>query len=230
MFHSFQKLKSGFTFMIFMINYFVRNGFTKEDTEGTEKIFFKYNPTNKRLKLCVSVSSVVNPVYFVVPRTTRLVRTILLLLFPSSFPSSFSISSLMALLPTSLLCFFTVVSFWSVLWEWLRCEPADGHFVRHFPSHQFAGMDARCCFVVDGKETVRTVGAFQQGGSNGNCFLAGITQLDHALVYRNPVLLHGIQIPVPPVLGDFEVRGGAVKKMRLHPVCIIYSTAANEPA
>ena len=51
------------------------------------------------------------------------------------------------------------------------CEPADGHFVRHFPSHQFAGIeDARCCFVVDGKETVRTVGAFQQVSLQWECF------------------------------------------------------------
>ena len=52
--------------------------------------------------------------YFVVPLITRLVRTILLLLFSS--PSSFPIRMLKALLPTSSPCCSTVVSFGSVLW------------------------------------------------------------------------------------------------------------------
>ena len=51
--------------------------------------------------------------YFVVPLITRLVRTILLLLFSS--PSSLPVRMLKALLPTSSPCCSTVVSFGSVL-------------------------------------------------------------------------------------------------------------------
>ena len=53
--------------------------------------------------------------YFVVPLTTRLVRTILFVLF-SSFPSNLSVRMLKAFFPTSSPCCSTVVSFGSVLW------------------------------------------------------------------------------------------------------------------
>ena len=102
--------------------------------------------------------------YFVVPLITRLVRTILLLLFSS--PSSFPVRMLKALLPTSSPCCSTVVSFGSVLWAMApSVNPQMDTSSGTFYADQFAGIQyARSCLVVDGKETVRAVFASSRSG------------------------------------------------------------------
>lgn len=84
-------------------------------------------------------------------------------------------------------------------------ESADGYFIRNFYANQFAGIQyARSCFVVDGEETVRTVFAFQQVGSDGDGAFTGVAQQNHAVVHWNFILLHGIQVAVPAILGNLR--------------------------
>ena len=81
----------------------------------------------------------------------------------SSFPSNLSVRMLKAFFPTSSPCCSTVVSFGSVLLgNGSVGETANGDLVRHFEPHQFAGVQDTCRrFVIDRKEAVRTIVAFQ---------------------------------------------------------------------
>ena len=92
-------------------------------------------------------------------------------------------------------------------------ESADGYFIGNFYADQFAGIQyARGCLVVDGKEAVRAFSALQQVGSDGDGAFAGVAQQNHAVVHRNLILLHGIQIAVPAVFGNLQVGSRTIEK------------------
>ena len=92
-------------------------------------------------------------------------------------------------------------------------ESADGYFIGNFYADQFAGIQyARSCLVVDGKETVRAVFAFQQVGSDGDGTFTGVAQQNHAVVHRNFILLHGIQVAVPAIFGNLQVGSRTIEK------------------
>ena len=140
--------------------------------------------------------------YFVVPLITRLVRTILLLLFSS--PSSFPVRMLKALLPTSSPCCSTVVSFGSVLWAMApsvnpQMDTSSGTFTP--TSLQAYSMPEAVSSLMAKKPSGR-VFAFQQVGSDGDGAFTGVAQQNHAVVHRNFILLHGIQVAVPAILGN----------------------------
>ena len=92
-------------------------------------------------------------------------------------------------------------------------ETADGNLVRHFQSHQLAGIQYTCRrFVINRKEAVGTVVILQQVGRYGNGAFTVVAQLYHAVVHRHFVFLHGIQIAVPPVFGNLQMRRCAVEE------------------
>ena len=137
--------------------------------------------------------------YFVVPLITRLVRTILLLLFSS--PSSFPVRMLKALLPTSSPCCSTVVSFGSVLWAMApsvnpQMDTSSGTFTP--TSLQAYSMPEAVSSLMAKKPS----GRFLLSGSDGDGAFTGVAQQNHAVVHRNFILLHGIQVAVPAILGN----------------------------
>ena len=56
------------------------------------------------------------------------------------------------------------------------------------------------------------LGTFQYVRGDGYGTFPGITQHNHAVVYGNLVFLHGIQIAIPAVFGDFQMRGCSIKQ------------------
>ena len=92
-------------------------------------------------------------------------------------------------------------------------KSTDRYFIGHFLSNQFTGIqNARSCFVIDGEETIGMTGTFQYVRGDGYGAFPCITQHNHAVVHGNFVFLHGIQIAIPTILGDFQMRGCSIKQ------------------
>lgn len=73
-------------------------------------------------------------------------------------------------------------------------------------------------------------GPFQNIRSDGYGTFTCITQHNHAVVHRNFILLHGVQITIPAVLGDFQMRGRSIKQDTLATCLYHILHGGKEPA
>ena len=67
-------------------------------------------------------------------------------------------------------------------------------------------------FDLSGGQKRRVARTFQNIRSDGYGAFTCVTQHNHAVVHRDFILLHGIQISVPAILGDFQMRRRTVKQ------------------